>query len=202
MSILNVTDINSLTEFPADSILIVHSDHYVGDYRYRVLYTDNRGNLLLDCQNKLLSHWHQTADDRGVIYIKAITSDRGGFFTQMLFKAICNRYISSSKNLKQWREGNYVNSCNVGFEVKTDSGYKLSAFRKRNNRFEDTAYYYRYHRRLKPSTLSKRKEEFYLKEQQFNSFVENELLKEKQLAELWFLENGISSKIAYIINEQ
>lgn len=105
MKTLNVTNITDLNNLPPNAIIVTYSDHYSGNSGDDVYFTDNEG-MIGDMPHYM--KWSQYEDDRGIISVHAISSDKGGLRTYHSLKSICDNYVRASNDLKSWNNGEYI----------------------------------------------------------------------------------------------
>ncbi len=193
---LIVSQINSLTEFPADAIIVSYHNHYRWNNLDFIQYTDNNGCILNSPEfvKSLYNHWNEDPDDIGVICITALTHERGAFAARQGFATLCGKYISASNQLEEFDEGELlVNNC-----YHTIEGFDGNSMQKQTKKFEDTLYYKKYHKLCKPSTLAKKKAIYVAEQKKYNEEARALLVKNKEEAKKWFDENHISVRVAYL----
>lgn len=194
---IQVTRINSLTEFPADAIIVSYHDHYRGNSGDIIQYTDNNGVILNEPEyvKAIYNHWHEEMDDRGVISIIALTHEKGAFAARQCFGILCCQYVSASNNLKSFDKGEVlINNCY--HKIK---GFNGNIMQKQTEKFEETFYYKKYHKLCKPSTLAKKKITYIESQNKYNEEARALLVKNKEDAKKWFIENHISVRVAYLL---
>lgn len=193
---LQVTEINSLTQFPPNAILITYSDHYRGNSGDDIFLTDADGHLLGD-YSMWFRHWNTSPDDRGVISIRAITHPNGAFAAFQEFQLLCETYKKASDTLKDWDNGEPVYNIRECESIKSYCEYRVFNGMKKTQKFEDTRWYRIYRDRAKVATIEKKRETFEKENKAYNQAVREVLLSNKTAAMQWFVENKVSVRNAY-----
>lgn len=196
---MKVANVNSLTEFPANALIITYSDHYRGNSGDDIFFTDNEGQL--DNREIYFQHWNDDMDDRGIISIKALTHEKGAFVLYKEFRDICSEYVNASNNLKDWEAGKSVYNIDNTEEQYKNNGYgttKNFFGSKITMKFEDSYWFRKISKRCKSETIQKKKIAFNEEKIEFNNSILNTLKQNKLEAAKWFNDNEISVRNAYL----
>ena len=185
---IKVTELTSLTNLPSDSVIITYSDHYKGNSGDDVFLTDNTGQLL---RERPYLHWSENMDDRGLIWMRAITHDRGAFAALLEIRSVSHSYVEASQQLKDFQCGKYVHCSEL------DDTAIL-----RTSPFEASSWYRRYANRSKKETVQANRQAFIAERANYNTAMLSHFEAKKNRAKKWFSDNGISVRVAYLITQQ
>ncbi len=198
-----------LKDVPNRDFILIHFGNYYTDYRGNcgdnIHFTDNRGYIYENEKYPSYWRWHEMCDDRGIMSIKAITSDRGGLKLFEDFLQKCREYIKASNDLKEFY--NTENAIQLTkddvsedfyneFKNKYDSFY--FTVNRRNMYFEQTTWFSRFKNIAKAETIKKKRDEFNAQKEYYNKRVRDELFNIKKRKAEWFEANGISVRNAYL----
>ncbi len=217
---LHVEKIKDFNQLPPNAIIITYSNHYRGNSGDDIFLTDNRGWIYEDEKIPSYWHWNEQYEDRGLISIVAITSNRGGTKLIQEFGRLCNSYVKASKELKFWQNKDNFQGIEIkreemplkfvvefmlaNYSTKQTQYYNPNMFvySKWNDNFEDTEWYKRFKNIARKDTIAKRKKEFLDRNERFNSAISRFLVERKKETAKWFEENNISVRNAYHFNEK
>ena len=176
---MKVEKLTTFDNFPSNSIIITHSNDYRGNSDDDIFLTDCDGNLMDDSLKSI----YFKHEDRKILDAVVITHEKGAFKLYNEFQSKCFNYVYISNSLKDWDNNNPSS---------------IAPFSKREDAIEDTNWYKKYAKRCNPETLEKKRKEFEKEKNEYNETKRNQLVKEKEEAKQWFIENGITVRIAYI----